>query len=600
MRLPNESGVEFLLLQPMVADRPPEHDRLGRRPDGRAELRADAGLPLPGRHDDLRARPDRGADRPGPAHQRADLALEPVGQQGHPRQPDRRAARRLADLPPAGLPAVDRLGVPRVPADRRRLAAPGRLGRDARRGARASCWRPRPADRPIPSPTPTPTPGPTPAPGPTPTPARRHPGTDAGHGAAGRRAGPHRLRQRPLRARPDGAPRRRLRPLRRRDRRSSRPPSSDSRSSLPGSASPARGRRPAPRHDPRGGRCSRRCSSRSRRPATWPLALAAFLVRGGIARVPAADRRPAHARRARHGLRADAAVRRVRLDPARGHRRGGARSGSSRWSGSWRVAGWPRRLEAEGARIVAGDEEVAVAAATPGSGGRRGVPRPDGGVAARILVARLIAAVPLGVALALGSIRLVLVTYRELTAPLDVATPLAIRVLRGTPEVVVAVVVTWMLAEIVGALAARRIALAATASATALDRHAVRVLVREPAVVARPLLASRRSSWSSSSCHRALAAASAWEAVGHGPGRAAPSRSRLLLTRRRVRRPVDRGTGAHRRRLRLASRRLDGRRGHAERGRSGGPLTADRVTGGCPARLRRCGPVGPRAVPTAR
>ena len=34
MRLPNESGVEFLLLQPMVADRPPEHDRLGRGADG--------------------------------------------------------------------------------------------------------------------------------------------------------------------------------------------------------------------------------------------------------------------------------------------------------------------------------------------------------------------------------------------------------------------------------------------------------------------------------------------------------------------------------------------------------------------------------------
>ena len=69
------------------------------------------------------------------------------------------------------------------------------------------------------------------------------------------------------------------------------------------------------------------------------------------------------------------------------------------------------------------------------------------------------AAVPLGVALALGSIRLVFVTYRELTTPIDVATPIVIRVLRGSPEVVVGVVFTWMLAEIVGAVAARRIAL---------------------------------------------------------------------------------------------------------------------------------------------
>jgi len=52
--------------------------------------------------------------------------------------------------------------------------------------------------------------------------------------------------------------------------------------------------------------------------------------------------------------------------------------------------------------------------------------------------------------------------------------------------------------------------------------------------------------------------------------------------------------------LRVAGRSLDGRRGHAGRGRSGGPLTADRVTGGCPAGLGRCGPVGPRAVSTAR
>ena len=142
--------------------------------------------------------------------------------------------------------------------------------------------------------------------------------------------------------------------------------------------------------------------------------------------------------------------------------------------GGWFAAG----LEAAGAWIVAGDEEVAVAATSQATSGAR-VPRPDGGVASRILVARLIAAVPLGVALALGSIRLVFVTYRELTAPLDVATPIALRVLRGSPEVVVAVVVTWMLAEIVGALAARRIALADAGVGAGLT-HAVRVLIHEP------------------------------------------------------------------------------------------------------------------------
>ena len=211
-------------------------------------------------------------------------------------------------------------------------------------------------------------------------------------------------------------------------------------------------------------------------------------------------------------------------------------------------------------------------------GGTPGSPRPDGGVASRILVARLIAAVPLGVALALGSIRLVFVTYRELTTPLDVATPIAIRVLRGSPEVVVAVVVTWMLAEIVGAVAARRIALADAGVGAGLT-HAVRVLVHEP-------VSSLARFWLPSLVlvivlvPSALAAASAWEAVGTVLNEGAEP-LRLLADRGRVRRSVDRGIGAHRRRVRVAGGRLDGRRGHAGRGRSGGPLTADRVTGGC-------------------
>ena len=61
MRLPDEDGVEFLLLQPMVpTGRPNMIAWVAARMDG-AELRAGAGLSLPGRHDGLRARPDRGA-----------------------------------------------------------------------------------------------------------------------------------------------------------------------------------------------------------------------------------------------------------------------------------------------------------------------------------------------------------------------------------------------------------------------------------------------------------------------------------------------------------------------------------------------------------
>ena len=72
MRMPGEPKAEFLLLQPMIAGEPAEHDRVGGRAQRRPELRRRARLRLPHRHDDLRAGPDRGTDRPGPLDQRPD------------------------------------------------------------------------------------------------------------------------------------------------------------------------------------------------------------------------------------------------------------------------------------------------------------------------------------------------------------------------------------------------------------------------------------------------------------------------------------------------------------------------------------------------
>ena len=192
---------------------------------------------------------------------------------------------------------------------------------------------------------------------------------------------------------------------------------------------------------------------------------------------------------------------------------------------------------------------------------RPGASAPDGGVASRILAARLIAAVPLAIALALGSIRLVFVTYRELTAPIDVATPIAVRVLRGSPEVVVAMVVAWMLAEIVGAVAARRIALADAGVGAGLA-HALRRPDPRARCRRSPGSGCPRSSWSSSSRHPRLPPPRPGTRWARSWTRA-PSRSRLLVSRGRVRRSVDRRIGADRRRVRLAGGRLDGRRGRA-------------------------------------
>ena len=130
MRLPNEQGVEFLLLQPMVPTG---------RPNMIAWVAARMDAPNYGQVQVYRFPADTTIF--GPAQIEARIDQDPLisaqislwnqsGQQGHPGQPDRRAARRFADLPPAGLPAVDRLGVPRVHAHRRRLATPGRLERD--------------------------------------------------------------------------------------------------------------------------------------------------------------------------------------------------------------------------------------------------------------------------------------------------------------------------------------------------------------------------------------------------------------------------------------------------------------------------------------
>ena len=133
MHLPGETGVEFLLLQPMVpTSRPNMIAWVAARNDG-----ANYGSTLVYRFP---------ADTTifGPAQIEARIDQDPVisaqislwnqsGSTGHPRQPDRAAARRLAHLSPADLSPVDRIGVPGVHPDRRGVAAPGRLERDAGR-----------------------------------------------------------------------------------------------------------------------------------------------------------------------------------------------------------------------------------------------------------------------------------------------------------------------------------------------------------------------------------------------------------------------------------------------------------------------------------
>lgn len=78
-------------------------------------------------------------------------------------------------------------------------------------------------------------------------------------------------------------------------------------------------------------------------------------------------------------------------------------------------------------------------------------------VPARILGARVIAHVPTAMAFIWGSTRLGAVAYRELTSPLDVATPIVLRVIGGAPEAVAVTAALWAVGEIAGAIAVRGI-----------------------------------------------------------------------------------------------------------------------------------------------
>ena len=209
------------------------------------------------------------------------------------------------------------------------------------------------------------------------------------------------------------------------------------------------------------------------RPATWPLALASFLLRGGfllvlapIVVLPSAVGvgnvlTPLLSTFVFHGLTPSIAL----LAAAVG-------VGVLVWvlGGGLLAAA----IESELVRQIAADEEAWGA----------GEPAADMQVAAhpawRVLIVRLIASLPLLLALSWGAIRIVTVAYRELTVPSDVAVPLVARVVSGASDAVAIVIGAWLLSETVGGLAARRVILSGERVPVAL-RAAVLRLLRAPA-----------------------------------------------------------------------------------------------------------------------
>jgi hypothetical protein len=146
------------------------------------------------------------------------------------------------------------------------------------------------------------------------------------------------------------------------------------------------------------------------------------------------------------------------------------------------VAAW---LETEAAWRIARDDGVVGIERSDGADRAHGADLrfgPHRRVAWRIVAARIVVHVPTGLALIWGSARVGAVAYRELTSPFDVATPIVLRVLRGAPEVIAVIVVAWMLGEVLGGLASRRIALGGAGVPRALGDASV-ALVRHPLAV---------------------------------------------------------------------------------------------------------------------
>jgi hypothetical protein len=204
------------------------------------------------------------------------------------------------------------------------------------------------------------------------------------------------------------------------------------------------------------------------RPRTWPLALATFLLRGGILLVlgpiivlPSAVAvgnwlTPLLSNVVFRGV-ATIAVPLAVLG-----------FGALLWlCGGGLIAA---AAESELARTVARDDEAWPSGRAPRH------PVPAAHPAWRVLTVRLIAHLPLLLALSWGAIRIVAVTYGELTVPSDVGVALVVRVAGGATDAVVVVVAAWLIGEMVGGIAGRRVVLLGERAPRALGGATIRLL----------------------------------------------------------------------------------------------------------------------------
>lgn len=130
------------------------------------------------------------------------------------------------------------------------------------------------------------------------------------------------------------------------------------------------------------------------------------------------------------------------------------------WLGAW--------LDLALVRDAARDEEL------------EDVLTPHGGGPGRAFVVRAIAHLPTGAAIAVGAVRLVEASYEELIHPGSPSIPVAVRVALRIPEIVALLAATWVVGEALGGLAVRHLAWGASMPAAV--GRAIGSLVRPAAL----------------------------------------------------------------------------------------------------------------------
>jgi hypothetical protein len=115
------------------------------------------------------------------------------------------------------------------------------------------------------------------------------------------------------------------------------------------------------------------------------------------------------------------------------------------------------------------------------------VPPPRRRLIGQLFAVRLLAHAPLAIGLAWGAARIGQAGYRELVNPLEVVSPLVVRVVSAVPDAVAVVIVAWLIGEAAGGLAARHFVLGGTSPGRSL-REGYFDLVRSPSSLATLLL----------------------------------------------------------------------------------------------------------------